>query len=64
MCLEKAVDSAQYRVTPRSIILRGVNFGKLAYLGENEIKFENIFTSYSVAKAESNYEINRAKISY
>ena len=62
MCSEKAVDSVQYKVTPRSIILRGVNFEKLAYLGGNETKFKNILTSYSVAKAESNYEINRSKI--
>ena len=34
------------------------------YLGEIETKFKNILTSYSVAKSESNYEINRSKTSF
>ena len=38
------------------MILRRVNLEKLEYLGENETKFENISTHYSVAKADSNYE--------
>ena len=39
-----SVDSAQYRVTQRSMILRGVNLKKYEYLGENEIKIENVLT--------------------
>ena len=35
---------------------------KFEYLGENEAKFENILTNYSVATADSNYEKNRSKI--
>ena len=44
------------------MILRRVNLEKLEYLGENETKFENISTQYSVAKADSNYEKNCSKI--
>ena len=54
-----AVDSVQYRVTPRSTILRGVNLEELEYLGENNTKNENILTHYSVAKEYSNYIKNR-----
>ena len=65
-CVE--LDSAQYdtvqNLTTRSMILRGVNLEKLEYLGENEIKFENISAHYSVARADSNYEKNRSKISF
>ena len=46
------VDSAQYRVTPRSIILRGVN---LELLREIFTKIKNILTHYSVAEADLNY---------
>ena len=51
-----AVDSAQYRVTPRSMILRGVLFEKLEHLGEILTKIKTILTHYSVAHANSNYE--------
>ena len=53
---EMAVESAQYRVTPRSMILRGVNFEKLEHLGEISTKIKTILTQYSVAQAGSNYE--------
>ena len=47
---EMAVDSAQYRVTPRSM------FEKLKHLGEISTKIKTILTHYSVAQAGSNYE--------
>ena len=53
---EMAVDSAQYRVTPRSMILWGVNLEKLEHLGEISTKIKTILTHYSVAQAGSNYE--------
>ena len=56
-----AIDSGQFRVTLRSMILHRVNLEKLEYLGENETKFENISTHYSVAKADSNYEKKEVK---
>ena len=42
------------------MIPRGVSFFivKYEYLGENETKFENILTHWSVAQASSNYEKN------
>ena len=46
------IDSAQFRYCA----VRRVNHEKHEYLGENETKFENISTHYSVAKADSNYE--------
>ena len=54
-------DSAQ-SLTPRSMILWGVNFGKLEHLGEISTKIKTILTHYSVAQAGSNYEKNRLKI--
>ena len=61
---EMAVDLAQYRVTPRSMILRGVNLKKLEHLGEISTKIKTILTHYySVAQAGSTYEKNRSKIS-
>ena len=50
-----AIDSTQYRVTLRSIILRG-DCEKFEYLSENETKNENILTHWSVAQADSNDE--------
>ena len=48
----RELDFAQYdtaqNLTPRSMILRRVNLEKLEYLGENETKFVNISTHYSV----------------
>ena len=53
------LDSAQYHT-----VLRRINLEKIEYLCENETKFENILTLYSAAKADSNYETNRLKISF
>ena len=54
------LDLAQYHtaqnLTPCGMILCRVNLEKLEFLGENETKFDNISTHYSVAKADSNYE--------
>ena len=50
-------------LTPRSMILWGVNLEKLEHLGEISTKMETILTHYSVAQAGSNYEKNMSKIS-
>ena len=54
-------DTAQ-NLTPPSMILCRVNLEKLEYLEylcENETKYENILTHYSVARADSNYKKGR-----
>ena len=50
-------------LTLRSMILRGVNLKKLEHLSEISTKTKTSLTHYSVAKASSNYEKNRSKIS-
>ena len=59
MFKEMAVDFPQYRVTSRSMILRGVNFERLEHLGKISTKIKTILTHNSMAQAGSNYEKNR-----
>ena len=60
--MEKSHDSTQYdttqNLTLRSMILRRTSEKLGKYLGENEMKNENILTHWSVAQAGLNDEKN------